>query len=48
MTLYALSKTPPSLPEENSLTVDYGVLVDSLSEVTIIDQVVLEYVSSSN
>lgn len=48
MTIYALSETPSSLPEENFLTLDYEVLVDALSEVTLIDQVVLEYVSSSN
>jgi hypothetical protein len=48
MTIYALSETPPSLPKENSLTVNYSALVDSLSEVTIIDQVVLEYISVPN
>ena len=48
MTIYALSETPSSLPKENSLTINYSALVDSLSEVTIIDQVVLEYTSSSN
>ena len=48
MTIYALSDTPLSLPEENSLTINYSALVDSFSEVTIIDQVVLEYTSSSN
>lgn len=48
MTIYALSETPSSLPEENSLTVDYQILVNSLTEVTIIDQVVIEYVSSSD
>lgn len=45
MTIYALSETPSSLPDSDSLTVSYSVLLDSLSEVTIIDQVVLEYVS---
>ena len=48
MTIYALNITPPSLPEENSLTINYSALVNSLSEVTIIDQVVLEYISSTN
>ena len=48
MTIYALSETPSSLPEDDSLTVNYSVLLESLSEVTIIDQVVLEYTSSSN
>ncbi|OUU48977.1 MAG: hypothetical protein CBC28_01955, partial [Flavobacteriaceae bacterium TMED68] len=48
MTIYALNITPPSLPEENSLTINYSALVNSLSEVTIIDQVVLEYISSAN
>ena len=48
MTIYALSEAPSSLPKENSLTINYSALVDSLSEVTIIDQVVLEYTSSSN
>ena len=48
MTIYSLSETPSSLPKENSLTINYNTLVDSLSEVTIIDQVVLEYTSSSN
>jgi hypothetical protein len=43
-----LNETPSSLPEENSLTVDYQILVNSLTEVTIIDQVVIEYVSSSD
>ncbi|MAW14975.1 MAG: hypothetical protein CMC25_00940, partial [Flavobacteriaceae bacterium] len=45
MTIYALSETPSSLPEGDSLTVNYSVLLESLSEVTIIDQVVLEYLS---
>ena len=45
LTIYALSETPPSLPEGDSLTVNYSVLLESLSEVTIIDQVVLEYLS---
>lgn len=48
MTIYSLSETPSSLPKENSLTINYNTLVDSLSEVTIIDQVVLEYISVPN
>lgn len=48
LTIYALSETPSSLPESDSLTVNYTTLLDSFSEVTIIDQVVLEYVSVSN
>ena len=45
MTIYALSETPSSLPVGDSVTVNYSVLLESLSEVTIIDQVVLEYFS---
>jgi phosphatidylethanolamine-binding protein (PEBP) family uncharacterized protein len=48
MTIYALSETPSSLPESNSLTVNYSVLLESLSEVTIVDQVILQYVSVTN
>ena len=48
MTIYALSETPSSLPQNDSLSVDYTVMLESLSEVTIIDQVVLEYVSITN
>ena len=48
MTIYALSETPSSLPQNDSLTVDYAVMLESLSEVTIIDKVVLEYVSVTN
>ena len=48
MTIYALSETPSSLPQNDSLTVDYTVMLESFSEVTIIDQVVLEYVSITN
>ena len=43
MTIYALSSLPSSLPTSDSLTVDYSTLIQSFSEVTIIDQVVLEY-----
>lgn len=45
MTIYALSSLPPSLPSDDSLTVDYSTLIQSFSEVTIIDQVVLEYIA---
>mgnify|MGYP006251659225 FL=1 len=48
MTIYALSETPPSLPEEDSLTIDYTALIASFEEVTIIDQVVLEYIATSS
>ena len=48
MTIYALSETPSSLPQNDSLTVDYTVMLESFSEVTIIDQVVMEYVSITN
>jgi phosphatidylethanolamine-binding protein (PEBP) family uncharacterized protein len=48
MTIYALSETPSSLPDSDSLEVNYTTLIESLTEVTIIDQVVMEYVSTSN
>lgn len=48
MTIYALSETPPSLPEEDSLTIDYTALIASFEEVTIIDQIVLEYIATSS
>ncbi len=48
MTICALSETPSSLPQNDSLTVDYTVILESLSEVSIIDQVVIEYVSITN
>ena len=48
MTICALSETPSSLPQNDSLTVDYTVMLESLYEVTIIDQVVIEDVSITN
>ena len=48
LTIYALSETPPSLPEEDSLTIDYTALIASFEEVTIIDQIVLEYIATSS
>lgn len=45
LTIYALSETPSSLPENDSLTVNYSTLLESLSEVTIVDEIILEYVS---
>lgn len=48
LTIYALSETPSSLPASDSLTINYSALLESFSEVTIIDQVVLEYVSVTN
>ena len=48
MTIYALSETPPSLPEEDSITIDYTALIASFDEVTIIDQIILEYIATSS
>ena len=41
LTIYALSATPPGLPTQNSLGVTYGVLMNALSTVTIIDKATL-------
>jgi phosphatidylethanolamine-binding protein (PEBP) family uncharacterized protein len=41
--IYALSATPPGLPTFSSLTVTYGVLMNALSTVTIIDKATLVF-----
>ncbi len=38
ITIYALSATPASLPTTSSLAVDYDVLIDAISTVTIVDE----------
>jgi len=43
LTIYALSETPSSLPTQNSLSVTYGVLMNALSTVTIIDKATLVF-----
>jgi phosphatidylethanolamine-binding protein (PEBP) family uncharacterized protein len=43
ITIYALSATPPSLPSYSSLAVTYGVLMNALSTVTIIDKATLVF-----
>ncbi|MCP3939104.1 MAG: YbhB/YbcL family Raf kinase inhibitor-like protein [Actinomycetia bacterium] len=43
ITLYALSDTPPTLPQQDSLTIDWEVLVESLESVTVIDSVTLTF-----
>lgn len=43
LTIYALSATPPGLPTQNSLGVTYGVLMNALSAVTIIDKATLVF-----
>ena len=41
LTIYALSATPPGLPTRNSLNVTYGVLMNAISSVTIIERATL-------
>ncbi len=43
ITLYALSDTPPSLPEQHSIGIDWSVLVDSLESVRIVDSTILTF-----
>ena len=43
ITIYALSATPADLPAQNSMDVTYGVLMNALSTVTIIDKAVLSF-----
>jgi phosphatidylethanolamine-binding protein (PEBP) family uncharacterized protein len=43
ITIYALSATPQSLPANSSITVTYGVLMNALSTVTIIDTAILVF-----
>ena len=43
ITIYALSATPPSLPTYSSLAITYGVLMNALSTVTIIDKATLVF-----
>lgn len=38
ITLYALSETPSSLPDSSSLGVDYDVLINAISTVTVVDE----------
>ena len=45
ITIYALSETPPSLPANSSIEVTGEVLLDALSEVTIIDKAKLVFKS---
>jgi len=43
ITIYALSATPPGLPVKSSMDVTYGVLMNALSTVTIIDKATLVF-----
>jgi phosphatidylethanolamine-binding protein (PEBP) family uncharacterized protein len=43
ITIYALSATPPGLPTQNSLSVNYSLLINALSTVTIIDKTTLVF-----
>lgn len=43
ITLYALSETPSTLPNESSVGVDYQTLIDAIATVTIIDEAVLTF-----
>jgi hypothetical protein len=43
ITIYALSATPASLPKQNSLSVTYSVLKNSLSTVTILGKTSLVF-----
>ncbi len=43
ITIYALSATPPSLPTSSSLSVDYDVLINAISTVTIVDEASLTF-----
>lgn len=43
LSLYALSETPPTLPDSSSVAVDYEAMMEALSTVTIIEEAVLEF-----
>ncbi|MCP4124831.1 MAG: hypothetical protein GY751_24075 [Bacteroidetes bacterium] len=43
ITIYALSATPSSLPTSSSLSVNYDVLIDAISTVTIVDETSLTF-----
>ncbi|XCN72299.1 MAG: YbhB/YbcL family Raf kinase inhibitor-like protein [Candidatus Electrothrix aestuarii] len=43
ITLYALSETPPSLPTESTLEVDYDVLKAAIETVTVVDTATLTF-----
>ncbi len=43
ITLYALSETPPSLPTESTIEVDYDVLKNAIETVTVIDTATLTF-----
>ena len=43
ITIYALSAPPPGLPAKSSLSVTYGVLMNALSTVTVIDKATLVF-----
>ncbi|MCP4306469.1 MAG: hypothetical protein GY788_16705 [bacterium] len=43
ITLYALSDTPPTLPKQSSIAIDWAALVESLESVTIIDSATLTF-----
>ncbi len=43
ITLYALSATPPSLPSASTIDVTYDVLINAISEVTVIDKATLTF-----
>ena len=43
ITIYALSATPPDLPTQSSLSVNYSALINALSTVTIIDKATLVF-----
>jgi phosphatidylethanolamine-binding protein (PEBP) family uncharacterized protein len=43
ITLYALSATPSSLPLESTINVTYDVLINAISEVTVIDKATLTF-----
>lgn len=43
ITIYALSETPHGLPTQSSMSITYGVLINALSTVTIIDKATLVF-----
>ncbi|MFD1014752.1 YbhB/YbcL family Raf kinase inhibitor-like protein [Winogradskyella rapida] len=45
--LYALAETPASLPQENSLDVDYNVFMNAINTVKIVDRTTLTFVDSN-
>jgi len=45
--LYALAKTPATLPKKHSLHVDYNVFMDALATVNIIDRTTLTFIDSN-